>query len=177
MGNIEIKAAIVKADISDHFPIIFATKNKIDAEIIDHYIFKRNISDQSIDKFKQKLRNIDWKNIKILRNVNEVYSKFIKIFLSLYNECFPTIKFRLKPQRQFNHCITKGIKKSFKKKQKLYEKFLKIRTKQSETEYKVYKNTLELIKHKSKKIYYSQKIIEYKENSKKNIECYERTDR
>ena len=45
MGNIEIKAAIVKTDISDHFPIIFATKNKIDAEITEQYIFKRNISD------------------------------------------------------------------------------------------------------------------------------------
>ena len=54
MGSIEIKAAIVKTDILDHFPIIFATKNKIDAEITEQYIFKRNTSDQSIGKFKQK---------------------------------------------------------------------------------------------------------------------------
>ena len=79
MDNIEIKTAIVKTDISDHFPIIFATKNKIDAEITEQYIFKRNISDQSIDKFKQKLRNIDWNNIKILQNVNDAYSKFLEI--------------------------------------------------------------------------------------------------
>ena len=39
--------------------------------------------------------------------------------------------------------------------------------KQSETEYKVYNNMFESIKHKSKKIYYSQKIIEYKDNAKK----------
>ena len=45
MSNIEIKTAIVKTDILDHFPIIFATKNKIDAEIIEQYIFKHNISD------------------------------------------------------------------------------------------------------------------------------------
>ena len=59
MDNIEIKTAIVKTDTSDHFPIIFATKNKIDSEITEQCIFKRNISDQSIGKFKQKLRNID----------------------------------------------------------------------------------------------------------------------
>ena len=53
MGNIEIKAAIVKTDISDHFPIIFATKNKIDAEITEQYIFKRNTSDQSIGKLSK----------------------------------------------------------------------------------------------------------------------------
>ena len=41
-------------------------------------------------------------NIKILRNVNDAYSKFLEIFLSLYNECFPKIKVKLTPQRQFN---------------------------------------------------------------------------
>ena len=72
----------------------------------------------------------------------------------------------------------KGHKKSHpRRSKKLYEKFLKKRTKQSETEYKVYKNMFESIKHKSKKSYYSQKIIEYKDNAKKNMECYERTDR
>ena len=59
MDNTENKTAIVKTDILDHFPIIFATKNKIDAEITEQYIFKRNISDQSIGKFKQKLHYID----------------------------------------------------------------------------------------------------------------------
>ena len=119
MGNIEIKTAIVKTGICNHFPIIFATKNKIDAEITEQYIFKHNISDQSIGKFEQKLRNIDWNNIKILRNVNDAYSKFFEIFLSLYNESFLKIKVKLKPQRQFNPWKTKGIRKSSKKMQKL----------------------------------------------------------
>ena len=140
MGKIEIMTAVVITDISDHFRIILATKNKIDAEITEQYIFKGNISDQSIGKFKQKLRNIDWNNIKILRNVNDAYSKFLEIFLPLYNKCFPKINVKLKPQRQFNPWITKGIRKSSKKKQKLYEKFLKKRKKQSETEHKVYKS-------------------------------------
>ena len=59
MDNIELKTAVVMTDISDHVPIIFATKNKVDAETPEKYIFKRNISDQTIDKFKQKLCNID----------------------------------------------------------------------------------------------------------------------
>ena len=126
VDNIGIKTAIVKTDILDHSLIIFATKNKIDAEIKEQYIFKRNISDLSIDKFKPKLCNIAWNNIKILRYVNEAYSKFLQFFFffSLYNECFPKIKVELKPQSQFNPWITKGIRKSSKKKQKLYEKVL-----------------------------------------------------
>ena len=35
VDNIEIKTAIVKTDISYHFPLIFVTKNKIDAEIME----------------------------------------------------------------------------------------------------------------------------------------------
>ena len=57
----------------------FAAKNKIDVEITEQYIYKRNISDQLIDKFKQ--------------NFKDTYSKFLEIVLSLYNECFPKIKF------------------------------------------------------------------------------------
>ena len=123
MGNIEIETGIAKTSTSDHFSIIFATEIKIDAEITENNIFKRNISNQSIDKFKLKFRNIDWNNIKILPNVNDAYSKFLEMFLSLYNECFPKIKVKLRPQRQFNPWITKGIRKSSKKKQKLYKKF------------------------------------------------------
>ena len=43
----------------------------------------------------------------------------------MYNECFLKIKLELKPHRQFNPWITKGIRNSSKKKHKLYEKFLK----------------------------------------------------
>ena len=128
----------MKTDICDHFPIIFATKTKWlseSNEILEQCVFKGNISDQLINKFKRKLRNIDSNNIKTLQNANDAYSEFLEIFLSLYNECYPKIKVKLKPPRQFNPWITKGIRKSPNKKQKL---FLKKRTKQSQTDYKVY---------------------------------------
>ena len=50
--NTEIKSAIIKADISDYFPILFIAKVKVDVNIkTEQYILKRNISDQSIKKF------------------------------------------------------------------------------------------------------------------------------
>ena len=52
MDNIEIKTGIVKTDVSHPFLINFSTKNKIDAEISEQYIFKRSISDQSSISFK-----------------------------------------------------------------------------------------------------------------------------
>ena len=49
----------------------------------------------------------------------------------------------------------------------MYENFLKSRTTKSEAEYKTYKTMLEVTKRKSKKYYYSQKIIQYKNNATK----------
>ena len=46
-------------------------------------------------------------------------------FLSLCDECFRKVKVTFKSQRQFNPWITKGIRKSSKKKQKLCKMFLK----------------------------------------------------
>ena len=104
-----------------------------------------------------------------IQNFNNAYSKFLEFFLSLYNECFPKIKVKLKTQGQFNLWIIKGIRKSSKEKQKLYENFLKKRTKQSETEYKVYEIMFESIKHKSKKIIaYKKKGIQKNKQAKKH---------
>ena len=50
--NTEIKSAIIKVDISDHFPILFVAKVKVEVNIrTEQYILKRNISNQSIKKF------------------------------------------------------------------------------------------------------------------------------
>ena len=79
--NTEIKPAIIKEDISDHFPILFVAKVKVDVNIkTEQYIFKRYISDQSIKQFKQKLRDITWDDIKIFDSVNHSYDRFLQIF-------------------------------------------------------------------------------------------------
>ena len=52
--NTEIKSAIIKADNSDHFPILFLAKVKVDVSIgTEQYILKRNICYQSIKNFSR----------------------------------------------------------------------------------------------------------------------------
>ena len=53
--------------------------------------------------------------------------------------------------------ITKGTAKSSKKKRKLYEKYLRNRNPQ---------NVFETIERKSKKNYYSEKILDFNDNAK-----------
>ena len=119
--NTEIKSAIRKVHISDHSPIFFVAKVNVDVSIrIEQCILKRKICDQSIKTFKQKLRDVIWDDIKITESVNFSYNRFLQIFLSLYNKCFPKIKIKLKPQKHFRTWITLGIRRSSKRKQRLY---------------------------------------------------------
>ena len=63
--------------------------------------------------------------------------------------------------------ITAGIKKPSKRKQRLYEKFLKCRSERNEDEYKNYKRLFEAIKKRSKKLHFSKSIVKYKDHIKK----------
>ena len=120
------KSRIIKTDISDHFPIFFCYKyiaEKEDAK--KEFICKRRFSDQSIEIFKIRLRDINWSKVRQCRNASEVYINFFNIIDSLYDECFPVANVRLKQKKHFTPWITRGIKMSSKRKQKLYEKFLK----------------------------------------------------
>ena len=73
----------------------------------------------------------------IFDSVNNSYNRKLEIFFSLFNECFPMIKIKLKPQKHFRPWITLGIRKSPPlKKTKLYEKYLISRTTKNEAEYK-----------------------------------------
>ena len=58
--NAKFKTGIVKADISDHFPIFFIFKCVVDsAEAREEFIYKRNYSSNSRETFKQKLREVN----------------------------------------------------------------------------------------------------------------------
>ena len=63
--------------------------------------------------------------------------------------------------------ITNGIKKLSKKKQCLYQKFLKKRTGKNESEYKNYKKLVESVKQRSKKCYFSRLILKHQNNIKR----------
>ena len=60
-----------------------------------------------------------------------------------------------------------GLKKSSKRKEKLYIKFLKNKTIESEKTYKNYKNMFEKVKKKAKQTYYSKLLRKYQFDSKK----------
>ena len=78
---------------------------------------------------------------------------FLKNFFSLYEKFFPLTKVKLKPNR---------------KKQRLYENFLKQRTPENKKTYISYKNLFQRIKVKSKKKFYCEKLIKFRDDAKRH---------
>ena len=83
--NAKFKAGIIKTYISDHFPIFFIFKCVVDTTAArEEFICKRNYSSNSIETFNQKLRELNWNEVKQCNNANESYAKFSEICTSLY---------------------------------------------------------------------------------------------
>ena len=85
----------------------------------------------------------------------------------MYDKHFPLKKIKLKTKDLKSHWITAGIKKSSKRKQHLYTKFLKNRNQKHETGCKNYKKLFESIKRRSKKLHFSKLRLKYKNNIEK----------
>ena len=111
-----------------------------------------------------------WYSIKNSQNMISIIvasNEFLDTFTSLYDDCFPMVEIQVKSRNPFRPWIIKGIAKSSKKKQKLYQKYLKNRNPQNLATHKTYKDLSETIKRKSKKNYYSEKILSFKGDVKK----------
>ena len=101
--------------------------------------------------------------------MNQSYVKFIETNSQIYDDCFPKTKFKIKSNNKTNPWITKVIAKSSKRKQKLCEKFLKNRSIQNEKIYKSYRKPFATIIMKSKRKYYSEKLLQFQGDTKKNM--------
>ena len=75
----------------------------------------------------------------------------ISIICKIYDTFFPMNKMKIKTKDLESPWITKGIKKSSKKKQRLYLKFLKRRNEKTKKEYQDYQKLFQSIKKRSKK--------------------------
>ena len=85
--NSEFKSAILTADISDHFPIIYTFKLKMKLDIPKtQFLYKRIINENLTKAFKSRLHEISWEVIKSIKDPNESYQKFIAILTSIYDD-------------------------------------------------------------------------------------------
>ena len=142
--------------------MFFATKAETDKMNKSNFVFKRKITDQNLKEFNEHLLSVDWNDVLKNTNPNSVYDEFLKRFMPLYDSDFPVKKIQIKLKNLASPWITKGILKSSKRKQKLYERFLKRRTPLNELNYKNFKRIFESTKQKSKPNYFKERLDKYK---------------
>ena len=74
----KFRTGIIKSDISDHFPIFFVADYNIHIkETKERFIFRRDLSDISVEKFKYKLRTVSWDSMTNSSDTNKAYDNFI----------------------------------------------------------------------------------------------------
>ena len=108
-----------------------------------------------------------WDDIISSKQTNSAYEAFLNKLTSLYDKIFGKLAFMAKSKTLKNPWITKGILKSSKAKQGLYDKFLKSKTYEHEISNKNCRKLFESIKQRAKSQYYSKMILHYKDNIKK----------
>ena len=108
------------------FQIFFSSKS-INVKTSQDPVFatKRDISPFTLSLLKEKLLKADWGLLHTNKDPNEAYKKFSNVFSNLYEIAFPKIKIKVNSKYQISPWIASGLLKSSKRKQKLYEKFLK----------------------------------------------------
>ena len=76
-------------DISDLFPILFIFKcDACNTRTREEFIYKQNYSSNSIETFKEKLRQVNCNEVKQSNNANESYSKFPEIYIFCMKNVF-----------------------------------------------------------------------------------------
>ena len=157
----------MKTDISDHFPVFFLTETILNKTKQTNFVFKRKITEANLRNFNDALITVSWENVLNQTDPEKAYNEFLETFLFHYEAFFPKQRIQVNIKNLASPWITKGILKSSKRKQKLYEKFLKRKTIRNEENYKNYKKLFESIKLKSKANYYKDQLDKYQNNIKK----------
>ena len=163
----EVQSGIIKTNLSDHVAVFALMKTSLVNQILKKTFIKRDINENSITYFKSILNSVDWNLITQTSTPDSSYNILFDKFIKLYDIAFPERKVEIKQKNLTRPWITRGLKKSSKRKQRLYDKYLKRRDDRHQKAYKMYKSLFEKLKLQSKKPYFQNKLKQY-ENKIKN---------
>ena len=164
----ELYAGVITEKISDHLPQFLIVLSFPLLKTNERFcIKKRTITPEKISVMKDRLTHISWTSVTSNVDVSDAYAAFVNEFSDLYDELFPSKEIIVKTKTIINKWMNKELIKMSRKKQKLYNKFLKCRTYMSEAKYKQCKRQFERRMQITKKNYYSKLLIKHQYNLRK----------
>ena len=141
-----MKKGIIKSDVSDNLPIFFSIQLTKD----ERKALERVFNNSNIISFEEQLSLHHGRHIDFNGTVNVIYDTFRRTLTDIYDVNFSIWENILEDKDNKAPWISKGLKKSSKKQQKLYIKFLKTKTLEDEFKYKTYKSLLGKLRKKVK---------------------------
>ena len=101
-----------------------------------------------------------------LNDPSRAYELFVGKYTTIYDKCFPLRKMKAKRFNLRKPWFTKGLAKSIRKKNMLYQSFLNNPNSSNENAYKSYRNKLTHSLRVAKRLYYEKQIEKLKSNVK-----------
>ena len=113
----DFECGIFCSDFSDHMPIFSINKGKTltNEKILNDTVFRRVITNERVQNFKQDLLVIDWSILYSLNTADDSCNYFLSVFSNLYEFNFPLVQLSRKKKKPW---ITQGLLKSINHKKK-----------------------------------------------------------
>ena len=116
--DVNYQTRIILSDQTDHYPVIFEFEKNTDMELPVKIMF-RDQSNAAIEKFRLKLRLVQW-NFSGL-DINEAILSFNNKIENLFKKCFPLKSKIMNNKSLHNPWVTPGILNSIKTKSKYFK--------------------------------------------------------
>jgi hypothetical protein len=164
--NSHIDSSIWLADISDHLPIYITLPYEHNSKPKNavNCISKRKYSEEQINAFREELTRTDWTSVYLAEGTQNKFNIFSSTITMLHDKFFPQINTKIKFSSTYKPWLTSSILNSIKKKNNLYKKLLKSKSPELKTKYLKYKNKLVSVIRMAEKNYYTNKLLEVKDN-------------
>ena len=132
----------------------------------DSVVIRRNLSYKNRQRFNESISSLDWGAVYNESNTQVAFSLFNSTLLKHFHINFPkqTVKMKYNNRKPW---LTEGLKDSIKIKNKLYRKYLKVKSATNEMNYKNYRNKLHHLIKIAEKRHYSKLLNECQDNIKK----------
>ena len=161
-----VRSAILLSDISDHLPccMFFGKKTKH----VPLKVTTRKLNDKKILNIKNHLSHIDWECIEHL-NTDQAYGSFMQEMTNALDIYAPKRVITVSPKNVIrDEWMTNGLLKSSKTCNRLYKQQIGLsKDSLKYKNYAEYRNEYNSLKRNAKKSYYSARIEEFRNDSKK----------
>lgn len=147
-------SGVLCSDVSDHMPIFIFMQRAPGSRVVGKQEYTcRVISPEKLDKFREAIHQTNWDEVYATEDADECYNKFITRVKTLFIKSFPTEK-RSRAKNARKPWVTKQFLRKIKRKNKLYQSFMRCRDLDKWKEYKQFRNKLNKEMEKAKNEYY-----------------------